>query len=116
MDFLQSRQLLFFPKSDTTHLSLLIQRGNCITTIFVRWFIPKNRAGIILGFFLGDNVQDLGLPPWAVFGLIFILLIIIAYALEELSVMIIMLPFLYPLVTGLGFDGILVWGRSRRVA
>jgi len=51
-------------------------------------------------------IQDLGLPPWAVFALIFLLLILIAYALEELSVMIIMLPFLFPLVTGLGFDGI----------
>jgi len=31
---------------------------------------------------------------------------VIAYALEELSVMIIMLPILFPLVTGLGFDPI----------
>lgn len=51
-------------------------------------------------------INDLGLPTWAVFALIFILLIVIAYSLEELSVMIIMLPFLFPLVTGLGFDGI----------
>jgi C4-dicarboxylate transporter DctM subunit len=51
-------------------------------------------------------IMHLGLPAWAVFGLIFLLLIIIAYALEELSVMIIMLPFLFPLVTGLGFDAI----------
>ena len=51
-------------------------------------------------------ITGLGLPPWAVFGLIFLLLIAIAYALEELSVMIIMLPFLFPLVTGLGFDPI----------
>jgi C4-dicarboxylate transporter DctM subunit len=51
-------------------------------------------------------ITALGLPPWAVFGLIFLLLILIAYALEELSVMIIMLPFLFPLVTGLGFDPI----------
>jgi C4-dicarboxylate transporter DctM subunit len=51
-------------------------------------------------------IQDLGLPPWAVFFIIFILLIIIAYSLEELSVMIIMLPFLFPLVTSLGFDGV----------
>ncbi len=51
-------------------------------------------------------VNDLGLPPWGVFCLIFLLLILIAYALEELSVMIIMLPFLFPLVTGLGFDGV----------
>ncbi len=53
-----------------------------------------------------ELINNLGLPPWAVFTLIFILLIIIAYSLEELSVMIIMLPFLFPLVTGLGFDGI----------
>ena len=51
-------------------------------------------------------ITDLRLPAWAVFGLIFLLLIAIAYALEELSVMIIMLPFLFPLVTGLGYDPI----------
>jgi tripartite ATP-independent transporter DctM subunit len=51
-------------------------------------------------------IQDSGLPTAAIFGIIFTLLIIIAYALEELSVMIIMLPFLFPLVTGLGYDPI----------
>jgi tripartite ATP-independent transporter DctM subunit len=49
-------------------------------------------------------ITNLGMPAWMVFGLIFLLLIAIAYALEELSVMIIMLPFLFPLVTGLGYD------------
>ena len=49
-------------------------------------------------------VIDLGLPRWALFTLIFSFLLIIAYALEELSVMIIILPILFPLVTGLGFD------------
>jgi len=53
-----------------------------------------------------EAITEWGLPPWAVFGLIFLFLIMIAYALEELSVMIIMLPFLFPLVTGLGYDGI----------
>jgi C4-dicarboxylate transporter DctM subunit len=51
-------------------------------------------------------IQDSGLPPFAIFALIFALLIVIAYALEELSVMIIMLPFLFPLVTGLGYDAV----------
>jgi tripartite ATP-independent transporter DctM subunit len=51
-------------------------------------------------------ITDLNLPPAAVFAIIFAFLILIAYALEELSVMIIMLPFLFPLVTGLGYDGI----------
>jgi C4-dicarboxylate transporter, DctM subunit len=49
-------------------------------------------------------VQNLRLSPAMVFALIFLCLIVIAYALEELSVMIIMLPILFPLVTGLGFD------------
>jgi len=44
------------------------------------------------------------LPQWALFASIFAFLIVIAYVLEELSVMIIILPLLFPLVTGLGFD------------
>jgi len=50
------------------------------------------------------TVVGLGLPRWALFTLIFAFLLLIAYALEELSVMIIILPILFPLVTGLGFD------------
>jgi len=49
-------------------------------------------------------VTGLGLPKWALFAAIFALLLVIAYALEELSVMIILLPILFPLVTRLGFD------------
>ncbi len=53
---------------------------------------------------LFNLVTGLGLPQWALFGAIFAFLLAIAYALEELSVMIILLPILFPLVTGLGFD------------
>ena len=49
-------------------------------------------------------VLELGMPQWALFTTIFAFLLVIAYALEELSVMIILLPLLFPLVTGLGFD------------
>ena len=51
-----------------------------------------------------STVLALGLPRWALFAAIFAFLLVIAYALEELSVMIILLPLLFPLVTGLGFD------------
>jgi C4-dicarboxylate transporter, DctM subunit len=51
-------------------------------------------------------VTGLGLPAWAFFTLVFAFLLVIAYALEELSVMIILLPILFPLITGLGFDPI----------
>ena len=53
-----------------------------------------------------ETITALSLPPGVVFAIVFAFLILIAYALEELSVMIIMLPFLFPLVTGLGYDGI----------
>jgi len=49
-------------------------------------------------------VVSLGLPKWAFFTAVFSFLLVIAYALEELSVMIILLPILFPLITGLGFD------------
>ena len=55
---------------------------------------------------LFDVVVGLGMPRWAFFTAIFAFLLVIAYALEELSVMIIILPILFPLVTGLGFDPI----------
>ena len=51
-----------------------------------------------------EAVVGLGLPRWALFAAIFACLLVVAYALEELSVMIILLPVLFPLITGLGFD------------
>jgi len=51
-----------------------------------------------------STVIALGLPKWALFTVVFSFLLVIAYALEELSVMIILLPILFPLITGLGFD------------
>ena len=53
-----------------------------------------------------NTVIGLDMPRWAVFTAVFAFLLVIAYALEELSVMIIMLPILFPLITGLGFDPI----------
>jgi tripartite ATP-independent transporter DctM subunit len=53
---------------------------------------------------LFDVVVGLGMPRWAFFSAVFAFLLLVAYALEELSVMIILLPILFPLVTGLGFD------------
>lgn len=50
------------------------------------------------------GISGLGLPAWGFFVLVFAALLVIAYALEELSVMIIILPILFPLVTAFGFD------------
>ncbi|HET7876310.1 MAG TPA: TRAP transporter large permease [Methylomirabilota bacterium] len=49
-------------------------------------------------------VVEWGLPKWAFFTAVFTFLLVIAYALEELSVMIILLPILFPLITKVGFD------------
>jgi C4-dicarboxylate transporter DctM subunit len=83
--------------SPTSMVCLIIVLASIFSHVIALIGAPKAIFRVITG---------LGLPAWAVFGLIFLLLILIAYALEELSVMIIMLPFLFPLVTGLGFDPI----------
>jgi C4-dicarboxylate transporter, DctM subunit len=53
-----------------------------------------------------NTVVALDMPRWGFFTVVFAFLLVIAYALEELSVMIIILPILFPLITGLGFDPI----------
>jgi len=86
---------------DTVGPTSMVMLIIIFASIFSHVIALIGAPGAILQFMTG-----LGLPSWAVFGLIFLMLIVVAYALEELSVMIIMLPFLFPLVTGLGYDGI----------
>lgn len=49
---------------------------------------------------------ELPVPPWAIVALILILLIPLGMALDSFSIMAITVPLAYPVVTGLGFDGI----------
>ena len=79
----------------TAFIMLIIIFASIFSHVIALLGAPKALLGLVTG---------LNLAPWMVFALIFALLIAIAYALEELSVMIIMLPILFPLVTGLGFD------------
>ncbi len=55
----------------------------------------------LLGFIKGAEV-----PSWAVVGLVNIFLIILGGPLEALTILVITLPILYPLITGLGFSGL----------
>jgi C4-dicarboxylate transporter, DctM subunit len=55
----------------------------------------------ILGF-----VQDAAIPAWVVILLINIVLILLGGPLESFTILVITLPILYPLVTGLGFSGL----------
>jgi tripartite ATP-independent transporter DctM subunit len=79
----------------TAFIMLIIVFASIFSHVIALLGAPKALLGLVTG---------LNLAPWMVFALIFAILIAIAYALEELSVMIIMLPILFPLVTGLGFD------------
>ena len=79
----------------TAFIMLIIIFASIFSHVIALLGAPKALLGLVTG---------LNLAPWMVFALIFAVLIAIAYALEELSVMIIMLPILFPLVTGLGFD------------
>ncbi len=51
-------------------------------------------------------VKSLGLPTWVVILSVNIFLIIMGGPLEAISILVITLPILYPLMTGLGFSGI----------
>jgi len=79
----------------TSMIMLIIIFASIFSHVIALLGTPRALLGLVTG---------LKLAPWMVFSLIFGVLILIAYALEELSVMIIMLPILFPLVTGLGFD------------
>ena len=77
-------------------------------------------AILIGGFFLGRFLVlcgfvesivhfvtvELTLPPLAVVGLIAVMYIILGALMDELSMTLVTIPFIYPLVKALGFDGI----------
>ena len=79
----------------TSMVMLIIIFASIFSHVIALIGAPKALFGLVVG---------LGLPRWAFFAALFAVLLVIAYALEELSVMIIILPILFPLVTGLGFD------------
>jgi C4-dicarboxylate transporter DctM subunit len=81
----------------TSMVMLIIVFASIFSHVIALIGAPRALLGLVVG---------LGMPRWAFFTAVFVVLLIIAYALEELSVMIIILPILFPLVTGLGFDPI----------
>ena len=81
----------------TSMVMLIIIFASIFSHVIALIGAPRALFGLVVG---------LDMPRWAFFAAVFAFLLIIAYALEELSVMIIILPILFPLVTGLGFDPI----------
>ncbi len=81
----------------TSMVMLIIIFASVFSHVVALLGAPRALLGLVTG---------LDLPGWAVLGLVFLFLVAVAYAMEELSVMIILLPILFPLVTGLGYDPI----------
>lgn len=73
-------------------------------------------AGQMFGFFLavtripmwlGRTVTDLDLLPWIVVAIIFLIYFALGAVMDEIAILVIMTPMMYPVVTGdLGYDGI----------
>jgi tripartite ATP-independent transporter DctM subunit len=57
-------------------------------------------------FELSGFIADLAVPPYLVMVVILILMVVLGCFIEGISLMVLTIPILYPVVTGLGFDGI----------
>jgi tripartite ATP-independent transporter DctM subunit len=72
-------------------------------------------AGQMFGFFLavtripmwlGRTVQDVDLVPWLVVGLIFLIYFVLGAVMDEIAILVIMTPMMYPVIIDLGYDGV----------
>ena len=72
-------------------------------------------AGKIFGFFLsvsripmqlGDFVAELDITPWVVMTLIFVVYFAMGALMDEIAILVIMTPIIYPVVISLGYDGV----------
>lgn len=72
-------------------------------------------GGILFGYFmsvsriparLSDFVSALDLVPALVVALVFVVYFLLGIIMEELAILVIMTPIMYPLITALGYDGI----------
>jgi tripartite ATP-independent transporter DctM subunit len=72
-------------------------------------------AGQMFGFFLavtripmwlGRTVTEIDLAPALVVGLIFLIYFVLGAFMDEIAILVIMTPMMYPVVIGLGYDGV----------
>lgn len=72
-------------------------------------------AGKIFGFFLsvsripielGEFVSTLTLTPWIVITLIFVVYFAMGALMDEIAILVIMTPIIYPVIISLGYDGV----------
>ncbi|NBR90429.1 MAG: TRAP transporter large permease [Rhodobacteraceae bacterium] len=67
----------------------------------------------VIGVFMALNgttnlllniIAESGLPNWAVLGLVLLLLLVLGFFLDQLAILILTLPVVFPLMTQLGYD------------
>lgn len=72
-------------------------------------------AGQMFGFFLavtripmslGRTIADIGLLPWLVVGIIFLVYLALGAVMDEIAILVIMTPIMYPIIIDLGYNGI----------
>jgi tripartite ATP-independent transporter DctM subunit len=72
-------------------------------------------AGQMFGFFLtvtripmwlGRTVSDIDVAPWLIVGLIFVIYFLLGAVMDEIAILVIMTPLMYPVIIDLGYDGI----------
>ena len=72
-------------------------------------------AGQMFGFFLavtripmwlGRTVSNLDLTPWLIVAIIFLIYFALGAVMDEIAILVIMTPMMYPVILDLGYDGI----------
>ncbi len=72
-------------------------------------------AGQMFGFFLavtripmwlGRTVTDLDVLPWMIVAIIFLIYFALGAIMDEIAILVIMTPMMYPVILDLGYDGI----------
>lgn len=72
-------------------------------------------AGQIFGFFLttsripvglGNWIADLEVAPWAIITMIFVVYFILGALMDEIAILVIMTPIMYPVIIALGYSGV----------
>jgi len=94
------RQVLTQTAATTGLIYIIIIGATIFTTLMTLTQLPATLVGMI---------NDAGLEPWMVIFLLIVMYIVLGSIFETVAAMIITLPVVFPLVTGLGFDPIW-WG------
>ncbi len=94
------RQVLTQTAATTGLIYIIIIGATIFTTLMTLTQLPATLVGMI---------NDAGLEPWMVIFLLIVMYIVLGSIFETVAAMIITLPVVFPLVTGLGYDPIW-WG------